>query len=234
MNIPFDVVTFDCYGTLIDWEAGIAHAFLAAAREDGVELEAEDVLRTYAEVEAEIESAPYRPYRQVLQDAALATATRLAWSISPARATFLAESLPDWEPFPDTNRALERLADEGYRLGILSNVDDDLFAGTRRHFTVTLDPVITAEHVWSYKPATGHFTEARRRIGAARWLHAAQSYYHDIAPAWEKRIPSVWVNRRGERAGGDARPLAEVATLAELVEWLETTRFRVSGGEAPG
>src|SRR5262245_33959172 len=149
MTRRYDIITFDCYGTLIDWEAGISAAFAAAAAADGVRLNREAVLAAYVELEPVVESEAYRPYREVLAETARRAAARLGWTISDERAAFLPVSLPDWPPFTDTNPALERLAAAGHRLGILSNVDDDLLAATRRHFTVTFEPIITAQQVRS-------------------------------------------------------------------------------------
>jgi 2-haloalkanoic acid dehalogenase type II len=177
MERPFDIITFDCYGTLIDWENGIAGAFLEEAQRDGIALRREDVLRAYEHHEPIVEQERYRAYRDVLALTALRVAQDLGWDIDRGTedGTFLPESLPRWKPFADTNRALERLRAAGYRLGILSNVDDDLLAETRRHFTVEFDLIITAQQVGCYKPAPGHFLAARERIGSAPWLHAAQS-----------------------------------------------------------
>src|SRR2546423_3956351 len=194
---PYDVITFDCFGTLIDWEGGIAEAFAQAAAEDGVRLDAGAVVRAYAEVEPEVERE-YRPYREVLQESAARAAHMLGWRVAYERCSFLPRSLPRWMPFPDTNAALERLAAAGCRLGILSNVDDDLIAGTLAHFSVAFDFVITAQQVRSYKPAPAHFIAARERIGGARWLHAAQSNVHDIVPCNALGIPTAWINRKGE------------------------------------
>ena len=201
----YDIVTFDCYGTLIDWERGIADAFRGA----GLELDRDVVLRAYAEQEPIAEQPPFRPYREVLADATRRVAHALGWQIDDA--SFLAESLPSWTPFPDTNAALGRLRGAGYRLGILSNVDDDLLAATRRHFSVDFDLVITAQQVRSYKPGHAHFVAARNAIGGAPWLHAAESNFHDIVPTNSLRIENAWINRRG------APPLAGgVPTLGEF------------------
>jgi 2-haloalkanoic acid dehalogenase type II len=220
MNRSFDIVTFDCYGTLVDWESGIAGAVLRAAAEDGVTLEREAVVRAYAEAEAAVERERYLFYRDVLTESALRTAQTLGWTLSPARATFLAESLPDWTPFSDTNPALERLRGAGYRLGILSNIDDDLLAATRRHFTVDFDLIITAEQVHSYKPAPGHFAAAKERIGTARWLHAAQSNFHDIVPGNAMGVPTAWVNRRAQTPLPGGTPAYEVRDMAGLADLL--------------
>ena len=222
MTRRYDVVTFDCYGTLIDWEDGISSAFAREAAEDGVVLDRSRILAAYHELEPEIEASGYRPYREVLTSTALRVAQRLGWPLTEDRARFLPESLPRWKAFPDTNTALARLAAAGHRLGILSNVDDDLLGETRRHFRVPFDVVVTAEQVRSYKPAHNHFAEARRRIRSSRWLHAAQSFFHDVVPARELGIPVAWVNRKAEPPTGDVRPEAEVRDLTELADWLQT------------
>jgi 2-haloalkanoic acid dehalogenase type II len=218
--VSFDVITFDCYGTLIDWEAGIIRAFQQAGAADGKEFEPRAIVAAHAVIEPEVQARGYQRYRDVLRGVAVEMAARLGWSLPHARAGFLAESVPRWEPFADTNAALERLAQAGYRLGILSNIDDDLLGGTRRHFTVDFDIIVTAEQVRSYKPASPHFEEARRRIGDARWLHAAASYFHDVEPAVQHDVPVVWVNRTRSRPMGAARPDAEVEDLAELADLL--------------
>ena len=217
----YDVITFDCYGTLVDWRGGIATAFRDAAGRDSVKLDEAEVLALYNEIEPEVEAAPYRSYRDVLTESARRVAARLGWSLSEARATFLADSLPRWTPFPDTNAALERLARAGYALGILSNTDDDLFAATRRHLTVPFDMVITAQQVRSYKPGQSHFETARERLGDRRWLHAAQSYFHDVVPAVALGVPVAWINRLGEaRRPGGLAPDRELTSLTALADWL--------------
>ena len=220
MDRPFDIITFDCYGTLIDWETGIREAFVRAAARDRVALDPAAVLRAYAELEPVVEAEIYRSYREVLTETARRVAAELGWRLTVERASFLAESLRDWHPFGDTNPALERLAARGYRLGILSNVDDDLLAATLRHFTVRFDLLVTAQQVRSYKPAPGHFLTTRQRIGGSRWLHAAQSYFHDVAPARALGIPVTWINRKLEGVP-DGGPVDYVfRTLTELADWL--------------
>ena len=216
MTRRYDIVTFDCYGTLVDWEDGIGSAFVREAAEDGVVLDRARVLAAYHELEPEIESSGYRPYRDILAMTAVRVAQRLGWPLAVDRARFLAESLPRWKPFPDTSPALKRLVASGHRLGILSNVDDDLLAATRRQFSVPFDVVVTAQQVRSYKPAYGHFEEARRRIGGVRWLHAAQSFFHDVVPARALGIPVAWINRKGETASGASDAKRQVAPDLEL------------------
>jgi len=217
---PFDPITFDCYGTLIDWEAGITKAFQDAAVVDGVGLDPAGVLQALFDTRPASEVPEYQTYRERLTDAALRVGGRLGWTISRERAAFLPESLPRWMPFPDTNPALKRLSQAGYALGILSNVDDDLLAGTLRHLEVGFSLLITAQQVRSYKPAPGHFATARGRIAPQRWLHAAQSYFHDVTPAVAHSIPVAWINRKGERVTGAAWPDWEFRTLTELADWL--------------
>jgi 2-haloacid dehalogenase/putative hydrolase of the HAD superfamily len=216
---PYDIITFDCYGTLIDWEGGIAGAFTRAAAETGGRLDAHAVLAAYEQVEPVVEAERYRSYREVLTESAVRVARQLGWALPESRAGFLAESLPRWIPFPDTNPALERLFRAGYQLGILSNVDDDLLAATRKHFTVPFDLIITAQQVGSYKPADGHFLTARRRIGDRRWLHAARSHFHDVTPCRRLGVPVAWINRAAE-PGHEPRPDRELATLTALADWL--------------
>jgi 2-haloacid dehalogenase/putative hydrolase of the HAD superfamily len=216
----FDLITFDCYGTLIDWEGGIVRAFQDEAGKDGIKLDPDDIISAYMREEPAVEAGPYKSYREVLSEAAERVAARLRWSIGPERAGFLANSLAHWAPFPDTNAALERLSRQ-YTLGILSNTDDDLLAQTRRHFTVDFGLVVTAQQVKSYKPAPSHFVEALRGAGQRRLLHAAQSYFHDIVPTSAMGIPSAWVKRKSEdTAQLDARPTYVVRDLASLADLL--------------
>ena len=218
MTRRYDIVTFDCYGTLIDWESGISDAFLRAAREDGIELRRDEVLGAYARIEPVVEREQFRLYRDVLTETAARVARALGWPLAYERGTFLADSLRDWKPFPDTNPALERLRAAGHQLGVLSNIDDDLFAATRRHFTVDFDLLVTAQQVRSYKPGQAHFLKAKERIGEKRWLHAAQSNFHDITPATALGIDNAWVNRKNETGG--VQPTYEVRDMAGLAELL--------------
>lgn len=220
MERLYDVVTFDCYGTLIDWETGIATAFTEAASRDGVALDRTTVFAAYREIEPAVEAETYRSYRAVLTETARRVAGKFGWPLSEERARFLPDSVAHWQPFPDTNPALERLAAAGYRLGILSNVDDDLLAGTLRHLSVPFALLVTAQQVGSYKPTPGHFLAARQRIGEHRWIHAAQSYFHDVVPARALGIPVAWINRKEEVARDGGRAERAFPTLAELADWL--------------
>jgi 2-haloacid dehalogenase/putative hydrolase of the HAD superfamily len=222
--LEFEFVTFDCYGTLIDWETGIRGAFKQALEGTGLSPAQEgELFELYQEEEKRIEGQmPYRPYYEVLSLAASGAARKFGKTIPERLSSLLAEQLPSWAPFPDTNPALERLSTE-YMLGILSNVDDDLLAGTLKHLTVPFDLVVTAERVRSYKPETEHFEEARRIIGADRgWLHVAASLYHDIEPASRLGINTAWINRKnsfeGKRLKG--KIVREAKDLTQLADWL--------------
>ncbi|HMC82232.1 MAG TPA: HAD-IA family hydrolase [Candidatus Polarisedimenticolia bacterium] len=218
---PYDIVTFDCYGTLIDWEEGIAEVLLSAARRDGIRLDRETALADYARIEPQVESENYQDYRAVLAETARRVAAGASWRLPPERTGILADSLPGWSPFPDATEALERLKRAGFLLGILSNIDDDLLDMTRRRFPVPFDLIVTARQVRSYKPAPAHFAEARNRIGGDRWLHAAQSHFHDIVPAMRMGIPAAWINRKGEALpAGASPPDFEVRTLSDLADRL--------------
>jgi 2-haloalkanoic acid dehalogenase type II len=219
-DAEFDFITFDCYGTLIDWESGIVNAFQSEAARDGISLERAQIIAAYHIEEPTVESGEFRIYREVLAETATRVAARLGWKLEPERASFLAASLPQWQPFPDTNSALERLA-RRFKLGILSNVDDDLIAETRRHFSVDFDLIITAQQVRSYKPSHAHFKTALPRLEGKRLLHAAQSYFHDVVPSSELGIPVAWVNRKNELADkGGPHPTYEVRNMSELADLL--------------
>jgi 2-haloacid dehalogenase/putative hydrolase of the HAD superfamily len=211
----YDVITFDCYGTLIDWESGIADAFLTTAAADGVALTREAVLRAYADNEHRVQAQNYRPYREILRDTAVRVAAAVGWPLTSERAGFLADSLPSWQPFPDTNAALEQLAAVS-RLGILSNIDDDLLAATREHFTVDFDVIVTAQQVRSYKPGHAHFQTARELIGNASWLHAAESNFHDIVPTNILGVDNAWINRQRQRELSGGTPKYKFDDLAGL------------------
>lgn len=221
---PIRLITFDCYGTLIDWESGMLAALRPILSHDGSKVSDLQILELYGEIEAELESGPYLPYRQVLAQAAREIGRRLGKEISAEEGRAFAESLTCWKPFTDTVPALQSLA-KRFQLGIISNVDDDLFAETRKKLTpVKFDFAVTAQQMQSYKPAQRNFEEAIRRSGLNKdqILHAGQSLYHDIAPANALGIRNVWVNRPSIRPGsgaakpGQATPTYQVSTLAGL------------------
>ncbi|HZY47544.1 MAG TPA: haloacid dehalogenase type II [Candidatus Bathyarchaeia archaeon] len=217
-----EVITFDCYGTLIDWETGIRTAFKQTLENLGLsKTEEAKVFDLYEKEERRIESETYRPYRRVLAEALSAAAGSIGQRIPERSLGILSEQLPNWRPFSDTNPALQRLAPK-YKLGILSNVDNELLSGTLKHLSVPFDLLVTAEKVRSYKPRPKHFQEARKWIGNRGWLHVAASLYHDIEPACRLGINSVWVNRKKSSEGQEYRGKIsrEVNDLAQLADWL--------------
>ena len=217
---PFGILTFDCYGTLIDWETGISNAFSQLPGFQERAPSREEILGAYRACEPEVESEPYRTYREVLSEAGRRAAASLGLAVPAAKASFLADSLPRWQPFADTNPALQRLRAAGFRLGILSNIDDDLLAATRKHLTVPFELIITAQQVRSYKPGPAHFLTARDVIGDARWMHAAQSNGHDIVPANALGIPNAWINRRMEHPLEGGTPTVEFRDLDAFARFM--------------
>jgi len=201
----FEVATFDCYGTLIDWEAGILAALRPILAAHGIDAGDDALLEAFAYEEAQAQHATWIPYASVLRRVVEGIGDRFGFRPSAAEREALAASVTEWPAFPDTAAALAALQ-RRYRLIVLSNIDDDLFAGTARSLRVALDDVVTAQQVRSYKPARGHFDEVCARIGLhpSRILHVAQSLYHDIAPAQALGFATVWVNRREGRKGRDA------------------------------
>lgn len=212
-----DVLTFDCYGTLIDWEAGILAGLQPILRQHGVTLDDERLLETYAEFEAAAERGPYQTYRTILAVSLDGIGARFGFTPSAAERAEFAGSVEAWPAFPDSAAALADLQ-RHFQLAILSNIDDDLFALSNRRLGVTFDYIITAQQVQSYKPGLAHFHEALRRLGRPkeRLLHVAQSLFHDHVPAKQIGLDTVWVNRRRGRAGFGATPPAEARPDLEV------------------
>jgi 2-haloacid dehalogenase len=218
----FQALTFDCFGTLIDWETGIWEALRPVFGRHRVAISRERALEMFGAIEAEAERAPYRDYKTVLREVLLGIGIKAGFAPSAAECVTFSRSVGEWPAFPDTAGALRALH-QRYRLAVVSNVDDDLFAATAPRLGETFDWVITAEQVGSYKPAHENFHFALKRIGLPRdrVLHVAQSLYHDIAPASALGLSTVWVNRRRGMPGRGATPGA-VATPDLEVPDLET------------
>ena len=219
----FEVITFDCYGTLIDWESGIRNSFLKIMDRTGASSGLEErAVGFYEEEERRIErEKPHQLYRQVLSKTALAVSRRIGWTLPERDALFLVQDLPSWAPFKDTNPALQRLGKD-YVLGILSNVDNDLLAGTMKQLKARFDILVTAENVKSYKPAFAHFERAHELIGDRSWVHVAGSQYHDIEPAATLGIRAIWVNRKGAKLVRNypEDQVSQVEGLTELADLL--------------
>jgi 2-haloacid dehalogenase len=219
-----DFVTFDCYGTLIDWELGAYEAFQKEADRDGFTIERNELIPRFIEVQREIQRGSYELYAEVLRRTAVQVASDLGWDLEPSRSGFLPDSVPRWPPFRETNAQLERFAKK-YEIGILSNIDDKLLGATRRHFRVDFDLVVTAQQVRSYKPDPAHFKECARRIGPKKksWVHVGSGYETDIDPCLKQRTPVIWVNRRGEEPpeGAKKKPDRVVKNLREAAKILK-------------
>jgi 2-haloacid dehalogenase len=225
----FTAISFDCYGTLIDWESGILPVLRGVLARHGQVLSDAEMLEHYGEFEAEAESGPYQSYREVLRSVVRAFAGRFHFEGTSEEIESLHESVSEWRPFPDTEAALREIQ-KNYKLVVISNIDDDLFAQTQKRLNVEFDAVITAEQARSYKPSLNNFQLALRKLGISpeRWLHVGQSVYHDVVPAQSLGISTVWVNRKSARPGvgavraSEGRPDLEVADLASLAAMAST------------
>jgi 2-haloacid dehalogenase len=211
--------SFDCYGTLIDWDGGVA----SAMRRLWPDAERDRLIRTYHGVEPLIQEGEGAslPYREVLTRALRAVAAIEARPLAEPEAGTLADSLPSWEPFEEVAPALAELRERGWRLAILSNTDPDLLAASLARIGVPVELAITATDAGSYKPAPGHWDRFFADSGADpdRHVHVAASLFHDIAPAAERGMRSVWINRLGERS--ELTRDAELPDLADLPAALE-------------
>ncbi|SDH24446.1 putative hydrolase of the HAD superfamily [Lentzea fradiae] len=207
----FQALSFDCYGTLIDWETGISAVLTPWARESGLEITEEELLRAYADQEAAVAASTPAPlYPEVLAESFRRTGEALGRPVSDEQARRLGDSVPDWPAFPDSAEALARLASR-YRLIIVSNVHRAGFAGSNRQLRGDFAAIITAEDVGGYKPAENHFRAldaklAELGVERSRLLHVAQSLFHDHVPAKREGLRSVWINRRKNRPGWGATP----------------------------
>jgi 2-haloacid dehalogenase len=219
------IITFDCYGTLIDWETGILSAFRPILSSHGAEMRDAEILGLYGELEAEAEAGEFLRYREVLRRVVRGFSERLGFESSVKEQDSLPDSLAGWKAFPDTVAALRQLHAK-YQLGIISNVDDDLFAATASRLRTDFNFVTTAGQARAYKPSHKIFELAQQKMGipTGQWLHAAQSVYHDVVPAKALGISAVWVNRASARPGAGAakpataEPDAEVGSLQELAD----------------
>ncbi len=223
----FELLTFDCYGTLVDWEAGIIAALRSICGSRGLSPGDAAILAAFGEAEHVVQGERYRTYREVLALTLERMGSALGFRPTPAQCDAFAASVGRWPPFPDTVDSLKRLGAR-FRLGIVSNVDNDLFSASSKRLFTEFDWVVTAQQVGSYKPAPAHFEEMARRSGIARerTLHIAQSLFHDIAPASSLGYATVHVNRPSRGGGSGATPPAraradvEVGDMAAVAELL--------------
>jgi 2-haloalkanoic acid dehalogenase type II len=216
----FDALSFDCYGTLIDWEAGIAAVLEPWARDRGIDIGVAELLEQYAQAEERQErQTPAALYPDILAAAMRSVGVTLGAEVSQADGERLATSVGDWPAFPDSQAALAALAMR-YRLVILSNVDRRSFAGSNTRLGVRFDAIVTAEDVGSYKPSPRNFEAllaAVRELGVpdGRLLHVAQSLFHDHVPAKRLGLPTVWIDRRGAQKGWGATPPPSAAVAPD-------------------
>jgi 2-haloacid dehalogenase len=219
----FEILTFDCYGTLINWEAGILSALHHVLSAHAKKMDDAVLLKYYGDFEQRSQEGEFHSYRQVLESVVRRFGAQFGFSPSAQEARSLPDSLPGWKPWPDTVAALTQLKAR-FRLCVVSNVDDDLFATTRPQLGIEFDEVVTAQQARAYKPSLKIFELALSRIKAPahRVLHVGQSIYHDVIPAQALGLATVWVNRPSARAGvgavkaAEAKPDLTVTNLAEL------------------
>jgi 2-haloacid dehalogenase len=217
----YEVLSFDCYGTLVDWESGIISGLRPVLRAHRVEVTDDEILALHAQTEHKLQAAPkggvYVKYRDVLGEEVREAGRRWGFEPSPSEVEALPNSVRYWLPFPDTVNALRALK-ATYKLGIISNIDDGLFALTARYLEVELDYIVTAEQAGTYKPSPENFELALDRIGVApgKLLHVAESLFHDHVPAKRMGLDTVWVHRRAAKGGFGATPPAEAEPDLEV------------------
>jgi 2-haloacid dehalogenase len=206
----FDALTFDCYGTLVDWETGLLDALHPVLAAHGADEGDDPLLERYARHEATLEAGPYLPYREVLARSLRGLADELGFDPTPDELAAFSVSVGDWPAFPDSPAALARLK-ERFGLGVITNCDDDLFAESNRRLEVEFDWVITAQQARGYKPRRENFELAFERIDVPREriLHVAQSLFHDHVPAKGLGMTTVWIDRRSGKEGAGATPPAQ-------------------------
>jgi 2-haloacid dehalogenase len=227
----FEALTFDCYGTLIDWERGILDALQPVLAPRGIDAGADELLELYAAHEAELEAGPYLPYREIVAASLHGLAGDLGEEVSDEEALGFADAVGDWPAFPDTAAALRHLQ-ERFRLGVITNCDHDLFARSSRRLGVTFEWVVTAEDAHAYKPSHAPFELALATVDVPRdrILHVAQSLFHDHVPAKELGLTTVWVDRRHDREGFGATP--EAVAEPDLIVPDMVTLAAVAGGSS--
>jgi len=233
----FDALTFDCYGTLIDWESGILSALRPTLAARGIDPSGNELLEAFGRFETTAEAGPYQRYRDILAGCHREICRHYGVESSEAAAHEFGGSVADWPAFPDSGAALRQLKMH-FRLGVITNCDDDLFAASSTRLDIEFDWIVTAQSVGSYKPDPRNFQAAFTRMGVPRQriLHVAQSLHHDHVPARRLGLATVWIDRRHGRSGLGATPSADVtpdATFPDMASFAAaaTARIGASGGE---
>lgn len=231
----YELVTFDCYGTLIDWEKGIVSAIKPVLQTHGMVLIDEAILAMYARLESQAEAGAFKPYRKVLRQVMTDLGRELEVDFTASELECLADSVGEWPPFADTMEALKVLKSR-YKLAILSNIDQDLIAKTLPNLGVEFDWIVTAQDVNSYKPGQAHFHEILKRsqLPVEKVLHVAQSLYHDIGVAGSMGFATVWVNRRQGKPGSGATPDASAQPNVEVPDLRTLANLVMTAPAAPG
>ena len=226
----FDALTFDCYGTLIDWESGILAGLRPMLAKRGIDRPDDELLEVYAGLEAAAEAGKYRRYREILAAGMRGVAAHFGVEADAVEVAAFGDSVGDWPAFPDSAAALARLH-ERFRLGVITNCDDDLFARSAARLETTFDWVVTAQTAGSYKPDARNFEVALERIGLPREriLHVAQSLYHDHVTARRLGLATVWIDRRQDRDGFGATPPAEATPDATFPDMASFTAAATAG-----
>ena len=211
-------ITFDCYGTLIDWEGGIRAAVKKLVAKNDFILGLDGISDKYINIEFQVEAEKYRKYHEVLQLSSKKLFKQEGFGISDKDALEFADSIFSWQPFPETHDVLTDLKQKGYKLIILSNIDNEIIEKSIELMKVSFDGVVTAEDVGSYKPTHGHWEEMLKRFNAQKEkvLHVAASYIHDIIPAKEQGFDTIWINRNREQPTREIRPNLEFKDLSPL------------------
>ena len=226
----FEALTFDCYGTLIDWESGILAGLREALGGLGVRPPDANLLERYGAAEAEFEAGPYVPYREIVGRCLGRVGTGYGVATTAEQQARFGASVADWPAFPDSAAALAKLASR-FRLGVLTNCDDDLFAASNRRLGVTFDWIVTAQQARGYKPRRANFELLLERLALPpeRVLHVAQSLFHDHVPARALGLSTVWIDRRRDRPGFGATPPADAVPDAVFPDMASFAAAAVPG-----
>lgn len=219
------IISFDCYGTLIDWESGILNALRPFFDRSKIEVSNELILNEFASQESEAEKGSFKSYKEILKIVLIELSKNFEFELFSKEEYTISDSIKYWVPFHDSVEALKLLSTK-YELAIISNIDNDLFSYSESNLKTKFSHIITAEQVGSYKPSHNNFKFALNKFESKNktrseingWLHCAQSLYHDIKPTNELKIPNVWINRRSNKKGYGATPKISATANAEFTD----------------